>query len=92
MATAEESTSWRPEAPLLLTAEQAAEWCQVSREMIDEWSHEPGFPVIRRPRFVRIHREALDKWLEQRAIETNPEPVYELPTQPRRSRAVVNGR
>lgn len=79
------SNGWRPEAPVLLTAEQAAEWCQVSREIIDQWSYEPGFPVIRRPRFVRIHREELDKWLAERARSTNPEPVHMAPVAPRRA-------
>jgi len=73
--------------PVLLTVEQAATWCQVSREIMDDWATQPGFPVIRRPRFVRIHREALDKWLEQRAIASNPEPSYEVPVSPRRRAA-----
>lgn len=81
----DEPNGWRPTEPVLLTAEQAAEWCQVSREMIDQWSNEPGFPVIRRPRFVRIHRAELDRWLAERARATNPEPVYNLPVPPRRA-------
>jgi excisionase family DNA binding protein len=83
---APETNDWQPAAPVLLTIDQAAEWCQVSREIIDMWTHEPGFPVIRRPRFVRIHREALDEWLKQRALETNPQPTYSLPVPPRRTR------
>ena len=49
---------WRPESPLLLTRAQAAQLCQVSEEILDQWSYEPGFPVIRRNggHFVRIHR------------------------------------
>lgn len=65
--------------PLLLTREQAAELCQTSVEIIDEWSYLPGFPVIRRAggHFVRIHRVGLERWLEQLASQTNgpPSPI-----------------
>lgn len=62
---AQPERSWRPEAPVLLTREQAAELCQVSLEILDQWSYETGFPVIRRNggHFVRIHRAALEAWL-----------------------------
>lgn len=75
--------------PILLTREQAAEWCQVSLNILDEWTYKPGFPVIRRNtgHFVRIHRAGLERWLEEWAAETNPKPVYEVPEPPRRSRA-----
>lgn len=76
-----------PSEPILLTREQAAEWCQVSLEILDQWSYEPGFPVLRRPRFVRIHRGELEQWLAERARESNPRPVYEVPQPPRRRRA-----
>lgn len=58
------------EAPLLLTREQAAELCQVSLEILDEWTYLPEFPVIRRNggHFVRIHRAALETWLRDFAI------------------------
>ena len=69
---------WRAEVPLLLTRAQAAELCQVSEEILDQWSYEPGFPVIRRNggHFVRIHRAALERWLEQYALARNPRPLY----------------
>jgi hypothetical protein len=65
---------WRVESPLLLTTAQAAQLCQVSEEILDQWSYEPGFPVIRRNggHFVRIHRTALERWLEQFALGTTP--------------------
>jgi hypothetical protein len=65
---------WRLEPPLLLTRAQAAQLCQVSEEILDQWSYEPGFPVIRRNggHFVRVHRAALERWLEQFALGTNP--------------------
>jgi len=86
--TATNFEDWQPDAPVLLTREQAAEWCQVSLEILDTWSYEPGFPVLRRgQRFVRIHREALARWLEDKAVGANPRPVYELPEPPRRKRA-----
>jgi hypothetical protein len=52
---------------VLLTRAQAAQLCQVSEEILDQWSYEPGFPVIRRNggHFVRIHRAALERWLER---------------------------
>jgi hypothetical protein len=45
----------------------------VSEEIIDQWSYEPGFPVIRRNggHFVRIHRAALERWLEAFALDAN---------------------
>jgi hypothetical protein len=68
----------RPESPLLLTRAQAAQLCQVSEEILDQWSYEPGFPVIRRNggHFVRIHRAALERWLEQFALGSNPGLLY----------------
>lgn len=71
-------TERRVESPLLLTRAQAAELCQVSQEILDKWSYEPGFPVIRRNggHFVRIHRAALERWLEQFALGTNPALLY----------------
>jgi hypothetical protein len=79
---------WQPGPPILLTREQAAEWCQVSLPVLDEWSYEPGFPVLRRQggHFVRIHRLELEKWLAERARASNPRPVYEVPQAPSRRR------
>jgi hypothetical protein len=63
----------------------------MSKEILDLWSHEPGFPVIRRKggHFVRIHRAALERWLEQFALGTNPRPLYsdQPPPAPVRRRA-----
>jgi hypothetical protein len=69
---------WQVDSPLLLTRAQAARLCQVSEEILDQWSYEPGFPVIRRNggHFVRIHRTALERWLEQFALGTNPGLLY----------------
>jgi len=74
--------------PILLTREQAAELCQVSLPVLDEWTYEPGFPIIRRPggHFARIHRGALERWLEDKATSANPQPVYEALRPPRRAR------
>jgi hypothetical protein len=81
---------WRDESPLLLTRAQAAELCQVSEEILDQWSYEPGFPVIRRNggHFVRIHRAALERWLEEYALGRGPRPLYsdEPPPAPGRRR------
>ena len=82
---------WAPQAPLLLTRAQAAQLCQVSEEILDQWSYEPGFPVIRRNggHFVRIHRAALERWLEQFALGAHPRRLYsdEPPRAPVRRRA-----
>jgi hypothetical protein len=71
-------SDWRLEPPLLLTRAQAAQLCQVSEEILDQWSYEPGFPVIRRNggHFVRVHRAGLERWLEQFALGTNPALLY----------------
>src|SRR5215510_12185224 len=69
---------WQNGSPMLLTRAQAAQLCQVSQEILDQWSYEPGFPVIRRNggHFVRIHRAALERWLEQFALGTSPRSPY----------------
>jgi hypothetical protein len=79
---------WQIDSPVLLTRAQAAQLCQVSEEILDQWSYEPGFPVIRRNggHFVRIHRTALERWLEQFALASNPRPYRDDP--PPRSRRV----
>jgi len=82
---------WQIDSPLLLTRAQAAQLCQVSMEILDEWSYEPGFPVIRRNggHFVRIHRRALERWLEQFALASNPRQLRrnDPPPQSRRVRS-----
>jgi hypothetical protein len=57
-----------PEMPLLLTMQQVADMCQVSLATVREWTYLPGFPVIRRPRQVRIHARLLDAWLTGQAM------------------------
>jgi hypothetical protein len=95
-AMAPPERSWHPEAPLLLTRTQAAKLCQVSEEILDQWSYEPGFPVIRRDggHFVRIHRAALERWLESFALPTNA-PARTVrddpPASPRRQRRAADG-
>lgn len=87
--TDQPSNGFQSGPPILLTREQAAEWCQVSLPVLDEWTYEPGFPILRRPggHFVRIHRAELERWLAERARQSNPPPVYEVPVPPRRRRA-----
>jgi len=84
----DEANGWHPREPVLLTREQAAEWCQVSLPVLDAWTYEPGFPVLRRAggHFVRIHRGELERWLAERSRSTNPEPVHNPPLSPRRLR------
>ena len=79
---------WQIDSPVLLTRAQAAQLCQVSEEILDQWSCEPGFPVIRRNggHFVRIHRTALERWLEAFALGSNPRPVRRDDPPPRSRR------
>jgi len=53
--------------PLLLTKQQAADWAQVSESKLRQWMAEPGFPVIRTRRHVRIHAARYEAWLAQKA-------------------------
>jgi hypothetical protein len=55
--------------PLLLTMRQAADLCQVGLDRMREWTNEPGFPVIRTSRQVRIPAKPLEAWLAKRAQE-----------------------
>jgi excisionase family DNA binding protein len=65
---------------LLLTPEQAAEVCQVSRAKLDEWTHRAGFPVIREGSIVRVPLELLKVWIAEQALATNAprEPVVQI--------------
>lgn len=58
---------------LLLTVDQAAALCQISRDKMYEWTREPGFPVIvgggTRGHQIRIHARLFDEWLERRAAQ-----------------------
>ena len=69
---------------LLLTREQAAALAGVGLNKIDEWSREPGFPVIRQGQhFVRIVREPFEEWLVRLAERINP-PEPPPPYRPQR--------
>ena len=68
-----------PMMPVLFTIQQAADMCQVGVDRIREWSHEPGFPVIRSSQMVRIHAKLLEKWLEEKAAAANPRPPDQIP-------------
>jgi hypothetical protein len=62
------------------------------RGILEQWSNEPGFPVIRRNggHSVRIHRTALERWLEKFALASNPRPYRnDPPPQSRRLRPAV---
>jgi hypothetical protein len=70
------------ESPYLITREQAAELLQVSMTMLEKWSFEPGFPIIREgPHFVRIIRPVLLEWVANRARIQEPPPTP-TPTPP----------
>ena len=61
---------------ILLTREQAAVLAGVGLNKIDEWSREPGFPVIKEGgHFVRIVRAPFEEWLTHLAERLNP-PEY----------------
>jgi excisionase family DNA binding protein len=53
-------------APLFITIEEAAELVGVDPKTIGRWSREDAtFPVLRRGRVVRVHRERYLAWLER---------------------------
>jgi hypothetical protein len=53
-------------APLFITIEKAAELVSVDPKTIGRWSREAtDFPVLRRGRVVRVHRERFLAWLER---------------------------
>lgn len=54
---------------MLLTAQQVADLCQVSLDMVYKWTHDPSFPVVMGERQVRIHARLLDAWLRKKAAE-----------------------
>jgi hypothetical protein len=53
-------------------------WIASQHDEFNQWSYEPSFPVIRRNggHFVRIHRAALERWLEEFALGTSPRSPY----------------
>jgi len=56
----------QPEQPMLLTIEQVMELLQLGRNKVYDLINKEGLPVQRFGRAVRVHREALKKWLEER--------------------------
>lgn len=57
--------------PVLLTRAQAARLAQVSVSKLDQWSRQPGCPVIRQGNhFVRFPREKFIVWLAE--LDTQP--------------------
>jgi hypothetical protein len=74
---------------VLISREEAAKRLGVSLTKLDEWSYEPGFPVLReRGHFVRIYAPLLDQWLAERAAMANRAQSYQAPPsrRPRRAR------
>jgi hypothetical protein len=63
-------------------------WIASQRDEFNQWSYEPCFPVIRGNggHFVRIHRTALERWLEQFALASNPRPLRRDDPPPRSRR------
>jgi len=52
----------------LLTRQQMASLLNISLSTLDRWSVEPGFPVIRGPRFVRFDRKLVLAYVERMAL------------------------
>jgi excisionase family DNA binding protein len=78
----EAAPSWSPDKPLI-TREEAARRLGVGLNIIDRWSWEPGFPVIREGQhFVRIHADQLMDWVAERAAMSNRGP---RPRRPRKA-------
>lgn len=52
------------EWPEVLTRQQAADFAQIHIRHLDTLTQQPGFPVRRLGRSVRIPRDAFLRWLE----------------------------
>jgi len=53
-------------ARVYITIEEAARLVSVDEKTLGRWSREdPTFPVLRRGRVVRVHRERFMTWLER---------------------------
>lgn len=61
---AKERRNQPPPDPIWLTIDQAAALLNVSHSTIYRLSHLPGFPISRKPRFTRIHRQQLLEWAD----------------------------
>lgn len=59
--------SQAPEAPALLTIPQVADLLQLSRSQVYQMAASRELPTVRIGRSVRVHRERLDAWLDQRS-------------------------
>jgi hypothetical protein len=73
---------------IMVTRETAAKRVGVGINKIDEWSWEPGFPILREAHFVRIHIDELSEWLRERSKQTNlyrPVRTAKRPTRGRRT-------
>jgi excisionase family DNA binding protein len=57
--------------PLLLTVPDLAALLHIGKNNAYEMCHQPGFPVIRLGKQLRIPRDALLRWLDAQA---SPEP------------------
>jgi len=70
----------------------ARELDEYDRRATRVWLTQPGFPVIRRNggHFVRIHRTALERWLEDFALGSNPRPLRRDDPPPRSRRRPVS--
>ena len=66
-------------APLFITIEEAAELVSVDPKTIGRWSREANdFPVFRRGRVVRVHRDRFLTWVERqmpRRAARTPQPT-----------------
>jgi len=66
-------------APLFVTIEEAAELVSVDPKTVGRWSREAtDFPVFRRGRVVRVHRDRFLTWLERqmpRRAARTPQPT-----------------
>ena len=54
-----------PELPKALTVKQAAEYLQLSEDVIYILTHRADFPAVRIGRTIRIDRPRLDEWFSE---------------------------
>lgn len=70
-------------AALLLTVEQVAKLCQISRGLAYEAIARGEIPHIRLGRVIRVPRHGLEDWIERQAgLPSEPPEDVDFPRQP----------
>ena len=68
---------------LLLTVEQAAKLCQISRGLAYDLVARGELPAIRLGRVIRVPRHGLEQWIERQAgLPSEPPDAVDFPQRP----------